>query len=44
MKDGELREHLLQMTTQGELDAQSIATKTVSVLETPGLDVNRIIS
>ena len=33
-KDGEPRERLLQMTTPGELDTQSIATKILSILET----------
>ena len=44
VKDGESMERLLQMTPLGELDAQSMATKILSVFETSGFHVNRIIS
>ena len=44
VKDGESRERLLQMTTLGELDTQSITTKIMSILESSGCSVNCIIS
>ena len=44
VKDGESMERLLQMTPLGELDAQSMATKILSVFETSGFHVNRITS